>query len=249
MDGYKIIILGGYGKAGSTIAGLLLKHTQAHITIAGRDKSKLKETSERLNGEKYSEKRVTEKVIDITHTESLSEALSGHDLVVIAMPFKKPIEGLFSAIVKAKIDYIDINDDEKKIESLKHYENEIIKKNKTFIINCGGIPGLPLLLSRFALSHYDMVQSIEIGSVMKDEKIPYGSAYDIVNHAKHVSHKLVYGKPVESSLLNTKKIPFLEPFKKQKCFLISLDELKDIPGIESIKRTSRNFNSYITCFL
>ncbi|WP_303677989.1 saccharopine dehydrogenase NADP-binding domain-containing protein, partial [Dehalococcoides mccartyi] len=78
-----ILIIGGYGNAGSCIAMLLLQETDARIFLGGRNLEKAKYIAEGLN-QLENIQRVEGVKLNVEDPQSLKEAFCGMDIVVVA---------------------------------------------------------------------------------------------------------------------------------------------------------------------
>jgi saccharopine dehydrogenase-like NADP-dependent oxidoreductase len=83
MQKIRVLILGGYGGAGSCISHLLLQETDCDIVVAGRHKARALDLSERLNA-KFPGARASGVFADASQSESLKLALQGVDLIISA---------------------------------------------------------------------------------------------------------------------------------------------------------------------
>lgn len=70
----QLLILGGYGNAGSLIARLMLKASDARIVLAGRNGLKAERAAALLNDE-FHTNRVAGKQLEASNKEALEHAL------------------------------------------------------------------------------------------------------------------------------------------------------------------------------
>ena len=87
MSDHRILILGGYGRAGYEIADLLLSHTTVVLTLAGRHLDRAEAAAAKLN-RKHRSDRATAAEVDITNPQSVAHAFAHCDLVIVTVPFK-----------------------------------------------------------------------------------------------------------------------------------------------------------------
>ncbi|MEO8891117.1 MAG: saccharopine dehydrogenase NADP-binding domain-containing protein, partial [Coleofasciculaceae cyanobacterium] len=67
----QILILGGQGRIGSSVAQDLITHTQAEITVTGRQENNIEPQS-----------RMRFLALDLADTEELRLAIASHNLVI-----------------------------------------------------------------------------------------------------------------------------------------------------------------------
>jgi uncharacterized protein YbjT (DUF2867 family) len=80
MKNKPVLLLGGYGRVGRSLARLLLKETGAEVIIAGRQKEKADELASSLRQE-FPGKRVFSRYADASDRESLLKAFQGVQLI------------------------------------------------------------------------------------------------------------------------------------------------------------------------
>ncbi|PKH46067.1 saccharopine dehydrogenase [Dehalococcoides mccartyi] len=111
-----ILIIGGYGNAGSCIAMLLMQETDARIFLGGRSLEKAKYVAEGLNRLENIQ-RVEGVRLNVEDPQSLKEAFSGMDIVVVASNTPEYARQIAVAALEAKVDYIDIQYSDRKLHS------------------------------------------------------------------------------------------------------------------------------------
>ncbi|WP_018248678.1 saccharopine dehydrogenase NADP-binding domain-containing protein [Orenia marismortui] len=237
--GKKALILGGYGKAGSYIAELLLANTsRIEIIIAGRNLIKAEAETKKLNN-KFHKNRVSALKVDAGNFEELREAFKFCDLVIVSFPYRDGQERIvIESALEAGINYIDLNADTEKYQVLQEYSKKIEEEKLIFLTGAGIIPGCPAMLAHLVGSYYDSIKKMKISSLYRDKNIPYGGVYDIISHAGKTA--LIYKNNAwqKASPFAMKKIKFSNKFKTRIAVPVYLSELEEIPNKLNLEELS-----------
>jgi hypothetical protein len=142
-----ILILGGYGATGKPLTKHLLAQTGHRIVIAGRHLDKARAFVDSLHSD-----RVAAVQADATDPASLRQALHGVDLLLVAAPTTHNTGTVVRAALDAGVDYLDIQYSDRKLETLRAHEKEILERKLCFVTEAGFHPGLPSAMIRYAAS-------------------------------------------------------------------------------------------------
>jgi hypothetical protein len=229
-----ILILGGYGNAGKLVAELLLSHSDAHITIAGRNAQRAKDFAEELNAT-CGAVRAAGVAADAASYERLLAAFQGMDMVVVASSTSEYVANVAKAAIDCGSDYLDVQlSIEQKLAALRDLEPVIRDKNRLFITDGGFHPGVPAALVRFAGTHFDRLETAQVGSLIQIDwaKLSFAEAtitemVDELTHYRPVAFR-------QSAWKNLKyreflKFVFPEPFGQKICAPMYLEEMQAIP--------------------
>ena len=94
----KVLIIGGYGRIGSSVARDLVKHSDVEVTITSR------QTKPEI-------KPFKSLVLDLSDRHNLQQAIANYDLVIhCAGPFHHRDGRVLSCCIDAGVDYIDVSD-------------------------------------------------------------------------------------------------------------------------------------------
>jgi saccharopine dehydrogenase-like NADP-dependent oxidoreductase len=156
MDSKKLLILGGYGSTGRPLSKLLLQESSVDLVLAGRDKQKAKDLATDLN-EQFDGDRVGWKRVDASDPESLREAFSGLDMVIVASSTAEYTEQVAGAALESGIDYFDVLYSTHKLAILQDMAQQIEEADRCFITEGGFHPGLPAALIRHNAKGFDRV--------------------------------------------------------------------------------------------
>lgn len=223
-----LLILGGYGKAGRQIARMLLQHRDVAVTLAGRREERARAAAHALRQE-FPRRTVQGIRLDAQDRRALATAFSECDAVVVCLPYRGNARMVVTTAIEAGIDYVDINPDDTKHDTLQARATEIRDAGRHFIVDAGFIPGLPAWLTRLAGTYLDEIEQVTLGSWMNDASMPAGGAYDLMSHVGAPSRVYERGAWRTTSLLAARRIQFGEPVGTEWCFPIPLAELEALP--------------------
>jgi saccharopine dehydrogenase-like NADP-dependent oxidoreductase len=157
----RVLIVGGRGRIGSSIAEDLLQHTQAEITITGRTsdpkqswKAKLGDTVEFLP-------------LRISDVSQLTQAVSSTDLVIhCAGPFRYREGQVLTTCIEQGVNYVDVSDDRRFTQMALAMGEEAQAAGITAIVNSGVFPGISNSMVRQAVEQLDTVEKIHLSYVV-----------------------------------------------------------------------------------
>ena len=163
----KLLLLGGYGNAGSPIAHLLLQETNLHIIIAGRSLNKAKIFAQELN-ELSETSRVTAGYADAADRDSLAIIFEEVDMVMVAASSTQFAENVIRAAIAAQIDYYDVQlSAKKKLAFLRDHAAKIAENELCFITDGGFHPGVPAAMVKYANQHFDHMDSAIVSAAFQ----------------------------------------------------------------------------------
>jgi saccharopine dehydrogenase (NAD+, L-lysine-forming) len=223
-----ILILGGYGCTGKCLARHLLKETGANIVIAGRNLEKATCFAEELNSP-----RATAIQADAADFNSLTHALHGIDLCLVAAPTTHHAETVIRACIDSRVDYLDVQFSSKKLGALYAAEDEIKKAGLCFITEAGYHPGLPAGLVRYAAAKLDVLESALTAGYIGMANIPYTEAADELMEAFRDYQAQVYknGAWTKPSAWDMRKFDFGGDIGERACYSMFFEELRALPGM------------------
>ncbi|MCQ3936514.1 MAG: hypothetical protein DPW18_05635 [Chloroflexi bacterium] len=225
-----ILILGGYGYTGKPLAKHLLAHTGADIIISGRNLQKAQSFADELN-----HPRVTARLANAADYASLSHALHGVTLCLVAAPTAHHAGTVIRACIDSRVDYLDVQFSTKKLEALHAAQDEIEKAGLCFITEAGYHPGLPSALIRYAAAKLDGLESaVTAGFInMNMQDLPYTEAVDelmegFLDYQAQVYKNGAWTKP---SAWEMREFDFGSGIGKRMCYSMFFEELRGMPGM------------------
>jgi len=255
-----ILILGGYGSTGLPLARLLLTHSDASIVLAGRNPEKAQQAASRLNGE-YGGNRMDGMAVDAGDRNSLGRAFKGIDMVVVASSTSEHVENVAREALEAGLDYFDMQYSSFKTRILQVLESTIQQAGLCFVTDGGFHPGLPAAMVRLASGHFDSLESANVGSVIKiDWNLLHLSPSTMEEFiSEFIDFQTLHyrdgrwQKAGALAMLIPKTMDFGEPFGRQYCLPMFLEEMRSLPEkYPSLKETGffvGSLNWFVDWFL
>ena len=229
----RILILGGAGHTGRSIARHLLEQSEATLTIAGRRLDKACTFADELN-QGYPGQRAAAVYADAADTDSLQAAFRGHILVVVASPTTSYVENVVQAALETGVDYLDVQLSARKYSLLQSRAGEIERQGRCFITEAGFHPGLPSGLVRYAAAQLDTIESaITAGYLNMGKDLPYTEAVDelIESFKDYQSQVYKNGRWTKSGNFELRKIDFGSDIGWKRCYSMFFEELRPLPEV------------------
>ena len=131
----KVLILGGSGRIGRSVATDILTHTSAQVTITGRSKMPPKDEKAKSNR--------TFQSIDLADESAVEKAIASHDLIVhCAGPFRSRNHHVLNSCIAQGKSYIDVADSPDYVNKALKYREEAQAAGVTAVISTGIFPGI-----------------------------------------------------------------------------------------------------------
>lgn len=151
---HKILILGGQGRIGSSVAQDLASHIEAEITITGRQKKTFDSPHRFL-------------ALDLDDLDLLRKAIKNSDLVIhCAGPFHYRDGRVLKICIEEKVNYIDVSDHRSFYQKVIAYRQEAITAGITAILNTGIFPGISNSMVRQAVEQVSDPDKIHLSYVV-----------------------------------------------------------------------------------
>ncbi|NPV61120.1 MAG: hypothetical protein HPY61_00540 [Methanotrichaceae archaeon] len=233
MKAKEIVVLGGYGGAGSCISRLLLEETGASIVIAGR-RTEMAEELARILNSKYPG-RTTSAFADASDPESLAAVFENADLVVVASTTADHVQTVAQAAIDTGIDYLDIHYPQQVVTALNPLASQIELAGLRFITQAGFCPGLPSTLVRLAALHLEDIRRAIVGVAMNTRFEKGGALYELLDSFADFRGEVFEGRWRPAGLRDTATIDFGHLFGRKQCYLMNLAEMRPLPKALQLK--------------
>jgi saccharopine dehydrogenase-like NADP-dependent oxidoreductase len=156
----RVLIVGGRGRIGSSIAQDILTHTDAEITVTGRN-------SEGSIPPGLSPDRVQYQSLDLTDCAALKKAVSSFNLVIhTAGPFHYRDTNLLESCIEADVNYTDVSDSRSFTRKALKLRESAQNAGVTAIINTGIFPGISNSMVRADVEQLDTAEQIHLSYVV-----------------------------------------------------------------------------------
>ena len=151
----KVLVIGGCGRIGKSVALDIAHHTDAEVTVTSRQQQKKIESPLKFLA------------LDLADTEALKRALASYNLVVhCAGPFHFRDGRVLKHCIEKGVNYLDVSDHRSFYERVSKYRNEAIKSGVTAILNTGIFPGISNSMVRQAVEQLDNPNKIHLSYVV-----------------------------------------------------------------------------------
>ncbi len=149
--GPKVTVLGGCGAVGSVAVKTLVRHPEfSEIVIADYNLKKAKEMAAKLRG-----KQVTAVKFDALNKASVEKAIRGSDIVVNCVgPFYNTVKPILSAVMKTRINYVDVCDDVDVTLDILEMTDRAKKAGITALIGMGSSPGVTNIIAKLVSGQF-----------------------------------------------------------------------------------------------
>ncbi|MEM7020336.1 MAG: saccharopine dehydrogenase NADP-binding domain-containing protein [Pseudomonadota bacterium] len=241
-----IMILGGYGAVGFYITRYLLQETNVNLIIAGRSKLKAASVASQLSGlNNAAQERVNSMGVDAISHDSLRQAFSKIDAIVVAAPVMEHFTNIVDIAIESGTDCIDLVHTPNKYTYLQSKSVQITEAGCCFVTDVGLYPGIPGILARYALNQKPDATSIRIAILSRPDWAGLAISDELAREQLLASrdvkpgvHKR--GKPRSRWRLGggSKRIDFGEVFGVQSCAPVQLKELEDISAFGQVREVS-----------
>lgn len=153
----RVLILGGRGRIGSSVAQDLATYTQAQITITGRSA----ETGNSVN--LSSSGRIEFLVLDLAEVDKLREAIANSNLVIhCAGPFHYRDTNVLETCIAQGVNYIDVSDHRSYTSKALSHHQQAAAAGVTAIINTGIFPGISNSMVRQGVEQLEQAEKIHL---------------------------------------------------------------------------------------
>ncbi len=158
----RVLILGGRGRIGGSVAQDLVAHTQAQITITGRDEdSSSQQVADSLG------QQLQFLPLELADTPKLKEAIAHSDLVIhCAGPFHYRDATVLKLCMAQGVNYLDVSDNKGFTQKVLACQAEAQAAGVTAIINSGIFPGISNSMVRQDVEQLDSAEKIHLSYVV-----------------------------------------------------------------------------------
>jgi saccharopine dehydrogenase-like NADP-dependent oxidoreductase len=156
----RVLILGGRGRIGSSVALDLVNHTQAQITITGKQ-------DEPGWVNPLPSDRTHFLQLDLANHHKLEQAIAQTDLVIhCAGPFHYRDETVLKYCIEHNVNYLDVSDSAVFTRKILKCHPLAAEAGVTAIINSGIFPGISNSMVRLGVEQFDEPDQIHLSYVV-----------------------------------------------------------------------------------
>ncbi|WP_041244896.1 saccharopine dehydrogenase NADP-binding domain-containing protein [Gloeobacter kilaueensis] len=157
-----VLILGGQGRIGSSVAADLVAYTQAEVVITGRSEKTGAAFARRLGP------RVRFQQLDLQDRAALETAIAQSQLVIhCAGPFQFRDASVLERCIALGVNYLDVSDNRAFTIGALALRQRAQEAGVTAIVNSGIFPGLSNSMVRQAAEQLDQPETIHLSYVVQ----------------------------------------------------------------------------------
>ncbi|MCC3430961.1 MAG: saccharopine dehydrogenase NADP-binding domain-containing protein [Microcoleus sp. PH2017_04_SCI_O_A] len=235
----RVLIVGGRGRIGSSVAQDILTYTDAEITVTGRD------PNGSLPAELPSD-RSRYLALDLADSAALRQAVSSSNLVVhCAGPFHYRDAGVLKTCIEAGVNYTDVSDSRSFTRRALDCRELAKNAGVTAIINTGIFPGVSNSMVRRDVEQLDTAEHIHLSyvvggsggagvTVMRTTFLGLQTPFDVL-----VDGKLQQIKPYT----DRETIEFPAPYGKTGVYWFDMPEAITLPETFPVKTVITKFGT------
>jgi hypothetical protein len=247
----KLLLLGGYGGVGRTLARVLLQETNAEIIIAGRHKEKADEVAAMLNRE-FPGDRAIACYADASNQVSLIKTFRDIRLVIVLTTTPDLIKPIGKAALAAGCDYLDILVSESTFDDLHELHPLIQQQNRIFITQAGFHPGLPAVFIRYGAQFFDKYEKAIIAMAMNTRFERAEQAVEIIAMVSEFKADIYReGSWKRATYSDAVIIDMGKRFGRMQLFPIQMTEIRQMAGMFDLTETGAyvsGFNWFVDYF-
>ncbi len=225
------ILLLGCGNVGANVARqLAARHPELDLLLGDLNLATAEKLAAQLGP------RVRAVKADVLDPACLDALFDGVELVFNAVgPFYRSAVPVIEAALRARVDYLDINDDHDVAETLfldPSWQQRAQQAGIRLIIGCGSTPGLTNVIARMLADRMDRVEEIHLATAVPF--VPDLLSPAVVDHMMHIT----CGEVVQFVDGQYRKlpgwggrleVPYAAPFKHYPAFYIGHGETVTLP--------------------
>ena len=150
----KVLVIGGYGRIGNSVAKDIVNHNNVEVTVTSRRTQPQIEPFKPL-------------ALDLADLSGLQQAIAQQDLVVhCAGPFHHRDARVLEYCINMGVDYIDVSDHRSFYQRAIKHQERAIAAGVTAILNTGIFPGISNSMVKQGVEQFDRPQKIHLSYVV-----------------------------------------------------------------------------------
>ncbi len=154
-DGKKVLVIGGCGRIGSSVAQDIATYTDAKVIVTGRNPNTTVKSPFKFLG------------LDLADQPALKKAIIDVDLVVhCAGPFHHRDGRVLENCIDLGVNYLDVSDHRSFYERIIKYQDKARALGVTAILNTGIFPGISNSMVKQGVEQFDKPQKIHLSYVV-----------------------------------------------------------------------------------
>lgn len=151
----KVLVIGGCGRIGNSVAQDIANHTDAEVTITSR------------NSQQQVKPPFKFLILDLADREQLEKAIAHQDLIVhCAGPFHHRDGRVLETCIDRGVNYLDVSDHRSFYERVVKHQDKAIAQGVTAILNTGIFPGISNCMTKQGIEQLEQPKKIHLSYVV-----------------------------------------------------------------------------------
>jgi saccharopine dehydrogenase-like NADP-dependent oxidoreductase len=236
----QVLIIGGRGRIGSSVAQDIATHTRSHITITSRNPTAGEAVSAQLGDSVQFLK------LELADTTVLKNAIASSDLVIhCAGPFHYRDAEVLQLCIEQKVNYLDVSDRTSFTRKALAYRSQAEAAGVTAIINTGIFPGISNSMVRQCVEQLDEPERIHLSYLVAGSG---GAGITVMRTTflglQHPFEALIDGKWQEIEPYSDREIvQFPAPYGRAGVYWFDMPEAFTLPDTFPVKTVITKFGS------
>lgn len=236
----RVLILGGRGRIGSSVAADLVAHTQSQITITSRKPAAGVAVSHQLGPQ------VQYLTLDLADQEGLKQAIASSNLVIhCAGPFHYRDARVLKTCIDLGVNYLDVSDHPSFTLKALACHDHALSAGVTAIINTGIFPGISNSMVRQGVEQLDEPERIHLSYLVSGS----GGAGITVMRTTFLGLQRPFKAWIESQWQEIKPysereaVEFPPPYGRTSVYWFDMPETFTLPETFPVKTVITKFGS------
>lgn len=232
-----LVLLGGYGGVGRTLAPVLLRETEARLVIAGRDQTRAEAFARELHADHPG--RVRSAQADALLPRSIAALLSPGDVLADLTTAWRQAPELALTALASGADFLDIHYQQASAQALAPLHETFRKAGRTLITQSGCHPGLPAAMVRAAAQRLGGLDRARLGMALRFRVESPALALELVEELAEgiglIHEGGTWFAPKRGGLLELDLGPL---FGVRPCYPMTMEELLALPQALGLRELS-----------
>ncbi len=236
----QVLIIGGRGRIGSSVAQDIATHTRSQITITSRNPTAGEAVSAQLGAQ------VQFLELDLADTTGLKNAIASSNLVIhCAGPFHYRDAEVLQFCIEQGVNYVDVSDHRSFTRKALAYRSQAEAKGVTAIINTGIFPGISNSMVRQCVEQLDEPDRIHLSYLVAGSG---GAGITVMRTTflglQHPFEVLIDGKWQEVKPYSDREVvQFPAPYGKAGVYWFDMPEAITLPETFPVETVITKFGS------
>ncbi|NEQ43741.1 MAG: SDR family NAD(P)-dependent oxidoreductase [Leptolyngbya sp. SIOISBB] len=234
----KVLIVGGTGRIGSSIARDVLAHTDANVVLTGRHRQRGHAVIHNLG------QRSQFLQLDLSDLATLREAIAAVDLVVHAAgPFHHRTTQVLQTCIQEGVNYLDVSDYRGFTHQALAWQDAAQAAGVTAIVNTGVFPGISNSMARQGIEALDQAESVQLSYIVAGS----GGAGVTVMRTTFLGLQHPFDAWIESQWRSVQpytereKLTFSQPYGDAHVYWYDMPEAMTLPTSFDLKTVKTKF--------